>query len=552
MLNMKKKLWCMAVSILATCMLSSAELRVVDAFTDHMVLQAGKPVAVWGTAEPDQQVTVSFAGQKIMASADQNGRWTAHLSAMEYNKSPNVLTVKAGSESCSFSDVLVGEVWLCSGQSNMERSLEYAENSAKEIETANYPNIRLFTIWRKITDEPQTMLMTRKGGWQKCSPQTVDRFSAVGYFFGRKLYEELDIPIGLIQSAWSGTRIEAWIDWNVTKNDPIAGSLLPPWQEMINKTPDYHQNFAAYAKEFDECMRTSAVREKEWEARKKEANKNHERFTEPMPEEVPLLTHGNKHTPSVIYNAMIAPLAPYTLRGIIWYQGEANSSKPITYRAQLPLLIDSWRGLWNDPEMPFYVVQLANLGSLQSAPVEDPAGFADLRDAQLYVVRIVPHTALAVTLDIGDAGNIHPKNKQDVGLRLALPALNRIYAKTCEDSGPVFESLEKDSNSLWLTFSHADGLRAKNGGQIKGFAIRSENGKWAWADARISGNRIQLSASEIPNPADVRYGWAKNPIGNLVNSAELPAVPFRTDKQLSSQEKKDRESLDNYQQKKKQ
>lgn len=526
--------------------LGFAALRVANPFTDHMVLQAGKPVAVWGLSDPGQQVTVSFANQKVDATADESGFWKAFLTSLPYSKNPDALIIEAGDEKCTFSDVLVGEVWLCSGQSNMEFSLAHAENSAKEIETADYPDIRLFIVEHKLAGEPQTTLTARNGGWQKCSPQTAGGFSAAGYFFGRKLHEELDVPIGLIQSAWGGTRIEAWIDWSRMASDPVCGYLLPPWQELISKTSNYYQNFQMNVQEFDRAVRETAEAKKSWEARKRQAIQSRILFREPMPQDPPLLTPGNKHTPSAIYNAMIAPLAPYALRGAIWYQGESNSARSPAYRHQLPLLISNWRDLWKDPEMQVYIVQLPNYGPEQRDPLSADEGFAALREAQLYTVQTVSNTALAVTIDIGEADNVHPKNKQEAGRRLALPALNRLYGKPCEDSGPVYESMEKDGGSLWVNFSHAEGLQAKKGAVLQGFVLYSESTGWVWADARIVGSQVQLTASGMTNPTAARYNWDRNPVGNLVNSAGLPAGPFRTDSRMSGPEQKDNDMIDSY------
>lgn len=524
-----------------------SELKVANVFTDHMVLQGKKPVAVWGTADPQATVSVEFAGQKKTATAGDDGKWSLSLSAMEYNKEPGRMTVSAGSETVSFSDILVGEVWVCSGQSNMAFPLSRVMNADEEIQAADYSEIRLLFIKTELDCAPRENCVLQWDGWSHVSPETAERFSGVGYFFGRELYQELDIPIGLIKCAWGGTRVEAWTDWELMKNDPVAGMVLPPWEEMIAGVPDYYENYASYAEELDARLRNLSEAKKEWDERKKEAIRNRQRFKEPYPKAPPQLTPGSKHTPSAIYNAMLVPLAPYTLRGAIWYQGEGNSSKPIAYRSQLPLMIKNWRSLWNDPDMPFYIVQLANLGPEQTDPVEESAGFAYLRDAQLHTVRTVPNTALATAVDIGDAGDIHPKNKQEVGRRLALPALNRIYGEEREDSGPVFESLTQDGDALRLQFSHADGMRAKDGEKIKGFAIRSEDSEWVWADAEVvKDGVIQLSADGITRPTAARYGWARNPIGNLINEAGLPTIPFRSDDELSEQEFQEKVRIEEY------
>ncbi|QHI69847.1 sialate O-acetylesterase [Tichowtungia aerotolerans] len=541
---MKKRMGLLCLIIgSATCF---AELNIADVFSDHMVLQREKPVPVWGRADAGTLVTVEFAGQKKTAVTDSSNHWKVLLDPMAASSEPRVLQVSDSEFQVSLSDVLVGEVWLCSGQSNMGFPLSKAMNAEAEIRAADYPEIRLLKVEQRLDCVPRDYCEIWGGGWMHCSPEVAERFTAVGYFFGRELHKQLGIPIGLIQSAWGGSRIEAWTDWSRMKNDPVAGHLLPLWEDMIAGIPDYHQNFASYAEAFDARARELAKQKKDWEAAKREAIKNRKRFKEPMPKADPLLTPGNKHTPASIYNAMIVPLAPYALRGAIWYQGESNSSRPITYRAQLPLMIQNWRDLWGDQKMPFYVVQLANLGPQQQNPVESSAGFADLRDAQQFTVQNDPHMALATAVDIGESGDIHPKNKQEVGRRLALPALNRIYGKSYEDSGPVFESLKQDGNSLWLTFSHAGGMHAKGGDELKGFAIRSESGQWVWAKARIEGDRIELSADGVVAPVAARYSWARNPIGNLMNSAGLPAIPFRTDSQLSAQELQDQDRINEY------
>lgn len=527
-----------------------AELKVADVFSDHMVLQREKPVPVWGTADAGATVTIEFAGQKKTAVADSSNHWKLFLDPMPASSKPWRMTVSSTLnselETLNFADVLIGEVWLCSGQSNMGFPVSRALNAGEEVRAADYPEIRLLMVEQRLDCAPRDYCEIWGDAWVPCSPDVIERFTAVGYFFGRELYEELDIPIGLIESAWGGSRIEAWTDWGLTQNDPVARSILSPWKGMIDKTPDYFEDFAAYAKSFDERVRAVGAQKKEWEIRKKEAIKNRQRFKEPQPKADPLLTPGNKHTPASIYNAMIVPLAPYALRGAIWYQGESNAKAPITYRSQLPLLIQNWRDLWEDQDLAFYVVQLANLGPLQKNPVEASAGFADLRDAQRFVVQNDPHMALATAVDIGEAGDIHPKNKQEVGRRLALPALNRLYGKSCEDSGPVFETLEQNGGLLVLTFSHARGLQAKDGCALKGFAVRSEKGEWVWADSKIDGCRIELSAEGVAAPVAARYSWARNPIGNLVNSAGLPAIPFRSDAQHSATERVDLEKIHAY------
>lgn len=474
----------------ASGLVARAEVTLPALFGDSMVLQCEMAVPVWGWADPGEEISVAFAGQNKQVKADEEGRWQVKLDPIEANREGAALTVM-GKNTLTIDDVLVGEVWVCSGQSNMEWPLTRAQNANQEIAAADHPMIRLFNVPGHLT--AATPQEKGPGVWKVCSPKTAPGFSAVGYFFGRRIQAELDTPVGLIGSNWGGTRIEPWTS--------LDGFRAVPELKEIAEQVSATQASVAGAKQ-----------------------------------EVAV-----KHTdPSTIYNAMIHPLAPYAMRGAIWYQGESNGQEGMSYYHKKRALIAGWRKLFN-PDLAFYWVQLANFRE----PNDNPAGgdgWARIREAQRKALTI-PHTGMAVITDIGEAGDIHPRNKQDVGYRLAQWALHQTYGD--EDrtpSGPLYQSHSIDGSSIRLSFDHVGkGLMvgAKQGlepnvensdGQLGHFAIAGEDRQWHWADAVIDGDTVVVSCDKVPNPVAVRYGYTTNPAGaNLYNKDGLPASPFRTD-----------------------
>ena len=504
---------------LLSCTASAvADVSVPQFFSDNMVLQRGEAVPVWGKADPGEAVTVAFAGQSKKAEADKDGKWMVKLDAMDANAEGATLTV-SGKNKLEIENVLVGEVWICSGQSNMQWTVSRSMNPDEEAAAAKYPKIRMYLTDLKTAAERQD---DASGTWYECNPENAPNFSAVGYYFGRELHKQLDIPVGLIRTAWGGTRSEAWTSPEALAADPSAKELLAGWNEL-QKNYD-----SAKAKEQYEA----AV--KRWEdqvAKIKEFNKtakNKKRL--PRKPQLRSEPRVDRHHPSAIYNAMIAPFEGFGIRGAIWYQGESNRQRAAQYRDIFPTMIEDWRARWNK-EFPFYFVQLANFLEASTEPGV-PDSWAELQEAQFLTLKRLPHTGMAVANDIGAAKDIHPKNKQEVGRRLALWALANDYGKKdLVHSGPLYSGHEIQGSKVKISFDHVGkGLKSRDGGDLKRFEIAGEDKKWHWADAKIDGDSVIVSSADVTKPVAVRYAWAANPTGaNLVNSDDLPASLFRTD-----------------------
>jgi sialate O-acetylesterase len=515
--------------VLSACSATLAEVRPHAMFTDHMVLQRGTGTPVYGTADPGEQVTVTFGDRpgKTVA-ADDKGKWRVDLD-LEPVPSPVELTVAGPTNAVTFADVLVGDVWICSGQSNMELTVVDSNNAKTEIENATHPTIRLFYVKKKIAPEP---IDTVDGRWQVCSPQTVRDFSAVGYFFGRQLNQDLNVPIGLINSNWGGTPAEAWISQAALESEPLLARFveykatgMAQWPEAKVKWAEakkkYQADLAAWNKEFGPGSNNPATR----------PGAATPKPTPPQPPGVPIGPEA-PWLPAGLFNGMINPIIPYAIKGVIWYQGEANVGRGLEYRTLFPAMIKSWRDSWGRGDFPFYHVQLANFMAREPEPGE--SGWAELREAQSMTAANIPNGGQAVIIDIGDEKDIHPRNKQDVGRRLALVALAKTYGKDMEYSGPVFDSMTIDGNVARLKFTHAGGMTSKStDGKVKGFAIAGEDKTFVWADATIEGDTVLVSSPKVEKPIAVRYGWADNPEVSLYNSAGLPASPFRTDASTS-------------------
>ena len=625
---------------------SLANVTLPKIFTDSMVLQRDVKVPVWGWADKGEKVTATFAGKKYSAVPDAQGKWVVYLEPLAAG-GPYDMVIK-GKNQITLKNILMGEVWLCSGQSNMEMPLAgwgKINNYEKEIADANYPNIRLFTVPKKIGDKPVRDM--ENGKWQACSPSTIGEFSAAGYFFGRNLYRELNVPIGLINSSWGGTVAETWVsagavsvmeefktkvqtlgayDWNklreelgvkakqwdenVDKNDQgLVQHWSSPemddagWQKMIIPQlwenaglPDY-DGVVWFRYEFmlDDAEAKAGITlnlgmiddsdisyvndqivgstiNKYGEKRsykvepgilKKGKNVIAIRVIDTGggggiwgdPKDLCYVSSNGSHSlavawkynpgiktnsrpdanvgpnsfPTLLYNGMINPLLPLAIRGTIWYQGESNDSRAYQYRTLFPILINDWRNEFNNPQMPFLFVQLANY----KQPLQEPAesNWAELREAQLRTLSL-PNTGMAVIIDIGDAGDIHPKDKQDVGYRLSLPALKLAYGKNIVYSGPVYKSMSIEGNKIRVTFENfGSGLKTKDKyGYLKGFTIAGDDKKFVWAKAYIENNDVIVYSETVLNPVAVRYAWADNPDdANLCNKENLPASPFRTD-----------------------
>lgn len=501
-----------------------AELSVASVFGSSMVLQRDMAAPVWGKADPNQQVTVQIDGQTHEVQADRDGKWRTHLDPMAAG-GPFTMTVEAGDETLTLEDVLVGEVWVCSGQSNMEWPVQASLNAEQEIASANYPLMRLYTVEKKTAQEPQE---TCNGVWQVCTPETIPAFSAVAYYFGRPLHKELDIPIGLIHTSWGGTPAEAWTTQETIDADYPA--IVERWEHAIRVYPE-----------------ALAEYEKQMEERQKAVEKARAEGTPEPPFIWPPQGPESPGRPASLYNAMIHPIAPYAIRGAIWYQGESNAGRAYQYRRLFPAMIKDWRQAWGQGDFPFLFVQLANFTARSAEPKATDA-WAELREAQTMTLSL-PATGMAVTIDIGDANDIHPKNKQDVGMRLALIALAKTYGQNISYSGPMYSGMEVKGAEVVLHFDHTDGGLMAKDGPLAGFQVAGEDQQFVWADARIEGDTVVVSAEGVEAPASVRYAWQANPgmqvadivrdggsyawlvypACNLYNGAGLPASPFRTD-----------------------
>lgn len=665
-----------AISILFSCKVSGPPAQNISLpaiFGENMVLQRDVPITVWGKADSGGVVTVEIAGQKKSVLADENNRWQIKLRPMKAG-GPHTMKVY-GADTTIFQNVLVGEVWLCSGQSNMEFTVRNSKDAQREMNEANYPEIRMFTVQKEVSDKPKDDCV---GDWKVCTPENVGDFSAVGYFFSRYLHQQLQVPIGMIHTSWGGTPAEAWTSYETLAADSM---LLPIVKRYEDDVKNYPQRLAEYQEQlkqiqasrkllpiyhtdagnsgakkgwakldFDDGDWDSSAVPGFWENRQDmqidgavwyrkaveipvdwagkellltlgaiddfdvtyfngipigstgeetpqfwlhlrnyiipsnlvQAGKaviavrifdhyGQGGFGGPaaamkltpnnVPEAKPILLSGtwrlkienaldpskisgpgsnglpqeprgpgHSHSPAGLYNAMLYPLAPYAMKGAIWYQGETNAGRAYQYRTLLPAMIKDWRTLWGQGDFPFGIVQLANFQNASDQP--EQSDWAELREAQTLTALAVPNVGLAVTIDIGEAFDIHPKNKQDVGKRLALWALAKCYGFKVEYSGPMYQSMNIDGDKIILSFTHtANGLIAVGSDSVKGFGIAGDDYKFVKANAKIDGDRVIVWADEITKPVAVRYAWANNPICNLYNSEMLPAVPFRTDDQ---------------------
>src|SRR5215213_351751 len=621
-------------------------------FTDHMVLQRGVRFPVWGWATPGTRVTVEMRGKEDTAVADSRGKWTARLGPFGAG-GPFTLTVR-GAQAVTLNDVLVGDVWLASGQSNMEMGVTQVNNPEEEVSHADYPQMRLFQVPKVAATTPRATVNAR---WLVCNPKNIVEggwggFSAVAYFFGRRLHKELNVPVGLIHTSWGGTAAEGWISaeqlstmkefvpavndlektWadskmppenfdNVlaewwAKNDP-GSAASPAWSEPSfdasgwkkMRLPQYFEDGGLPGFDGVVWFRRTFELPAEWAGKdltlslgpvddvdttfvngfavgglsQWDAPRTYHvnaRLLKPgtntiavrvldggvgggiygKPESMkiepadgggaapvslagewsykasvalaeiktpPPRQGGNDFSvPEIRYNGMIAPLLPFAVKGAVWYQGETNVGRAPQYERVMAALIRDWRERFTGGDFPFLVVQLANYLERRDAPVDSE--WARLREAQLHVSQNVKNSGLAVTIDIGDAKDIHPKNKQDVGTRLALVALANVYGRKLEYSGPTYRGMKVEGERARLSFDHAEGgLVTKDGGRLTGFAVAGEDGRFHWADATIEGETVIVSSPEVKRPVAARYGWADNPDCNLYNRAGLPASPFR-------------------------
>lgn len=471
-----KKYALLTLLLLLSLGLVLADVRLPKLFGHHMVLQRDKPIKVWGWASPGEAVAVRLNEQEVKTTANANGEWELELKE-EKAGGPYTLTVMGNNE-LVLNDVLIGEVWVCSGQSNMEWALKNTNGAEEAIKASGNNQIRHIKIQREISDRPQDDLMS-EAEWKLSTPENSPSFTAVGYYFAKKLNEELGVPIGLINSSWGGTMVETWIS-----REAFEGSET--FRDRITAVP------------------------------------------RSLPDS--LISQNNPNSaPTLLYNSMIEPLIPYTIQGAIWYQGESNAGTAYEYRESFPLMINDWRRRWDQGDFPFYFVQLASFkaGGGTSA---SGSTWAELREAQSMTLSL-PNTGMAVTTDIGDSDDIHPRNKLDVGNRLAAIALHDTYKMKNPYSGPLYKKMKIDDDKIRIYFDHVEnGLQVNGGNELVGFEIAGEDQVFKPADAKIVGNYIEVSNSDVSEPLAVRYGWYDDNIDiNLFNSAGFPASPFRTD-----------------------
>lgn len=496
----------LACSMFTSPLSALADVTVSSLFGDNMVLQRDMQVPIWGRANPGEEISVEFDGQNKRAIADSNGSWMVKLDPL--NVGPERELKISGKNLIEIKNVIVGDVWLASGQSNMAFQLEKSEGGKEATASANDPLFRAFTVKVNSTLTPAPSV---DGKWNICSPESVRKWSAVAFYFGTHIRKDVNVPIGLIQSYLGGTPIEAWSPDSIMAGDPYYTALKEKWTKELEK--------------FEAGRHLTA------EERKVE-NEARREGTLPAPSDP------SRKRPTSLYNGMIHPLVPYAIKGVIWYQGEDNAWHAREYAELFPKMIRSWREAWNQGDFPFYFVQLPNWKKVSDKP--EKSLWAELREAQAKTLSVT-NTGMAVTIDVGMEKNIHPVRKEPVGKRLALIAEAKTYGKDVVHSGPSYERHEISADGkIKIFFKNAEGLEARSidsSGQtvspdfpVQGFAICGEDKKWVWAKAALDGQAVIVWSDEVKKPLHVRYAWADNPPTNLYNGAGLPAEPFRTDK----------------------
>ena len=497
--------WMLAILVWITVpALAPADVRLPAVIGDHMVLQQDKPLPVWGWADPGEEVTVTLGANNASTKADQQGAWRVTMAPIEASADPVEMTV-AGKNTIKLTDILVGEVWVGSGQSNMQWSVQASNDAEKEIAAAVHPEIRLFLVPLVPSGSPASDVDAR---WVVCTPETISSFSAVLYYFGRTLHSELKQPVGLIATSWGGTRIEPWI--------PPAGYASQP--ELKQDLADLENSKRGYS----ELLETRIDDLERWVRTARAAKAAGTPI--PTPPAIPNHPLNSNGAPTGLYNGMVHALVPLAIRGAIWYQGESNVGMGKKYHVLMKALIDGWRKVWDQDAFPFLFVQLAPYsygGNVTRLP--------EIWEAQAATLA-VPNTGMAVIHDIGNTRNIHPTNKQEVGRRLALWALARTYGQSdLEYSGPLFASMEVVNDDADITFKHGRGLRSSDRKPLTWFTIAGKDKKFYPAEATISGDRVIVRSSKVSQPVAVRFAWHQLAEPNLVNAAGLPASPFRTD-----------------------
>ncbi|MES2925074.1 MAG: sialate O-acetylesterase [Verrucomicrobiota bacterium] len=503
-----------------------AEVKPNPLFTDGAVLQRGQAVPIWGTARDGEKVSVAIADQTLTTTA-ANGTWRVDLKPLTAG-GPFTLTI-TGDNTVTVNNVMVGEVWVCSGQSNMEWTFNKASNAEEERPKAIYPKIRMFTVAKTVSIKP---LAEAKGSWVECSPESVGGFSAVGYFFARDLYQKLGIPVGMIHTSWGGTPAQAWTSIEGLGKDPelkgyldAANKSLEGYPAAVAAHPAKLEEFKAAKSAWEETVgkpyQESLKAWNEETVKAKEAG-------QPLPPKpapsspqpaAPKPPEGDSKTETTLFNGMVNPIIPYAIKGTIWYQGESNATQARLYRNLFPAMIADWRAKWSQGNFPFFFVQIA---PHNGQPPE-------IREAQFLTLGKSENTAMAVITDVGNAKDIHPIRKEPVGQRLALAARALAYGEKIEYSGPLYQSMAVKGDKIVLSFTHTRGGLVAKDGALKGFTIAGTDGKFVPARAEIEGSNIIVSAEGVAEPKAARYGWENVPDVNLYNQEGIPASPFRTD-----------------------
>lgn len=495
-----------------------AELALPSFFSDHMVLQRGRSAAIWGTATPNSEVAVTLNEQTATTRADEDGNWRVELKTGAANSKGATLTIKNNDDEVMIGDVLIGEVWLASGQSNMAFTMRGTVGYDDIIKQSDYPEIRMFNAATVTATQPQSDI---PGQWSVCTPENVPGYSAVAFFFARKLHQELGVPVGVIKSAWGGKPVE-------TFTSRAALNSMPETKTLVDAALNADRNYDAAKAEADYKKRLRRWENAIAEHRSKPASTRGRAPRKPSAPKRPLNTEGK---PGVLFDSMIHPFVGYSIQGAIWYQGEANAKTGhVPYNKTLPLMIQDWRARWDD-DFSFYFVQLANFRAPSTQP-GTPDPWALLQDRMRRVLDSTPKTGMAIINDVGAANDIHPKNKKDPGERLARWALAKDYGRDITYCGPLFHSSTVKDGAVEVTFDQAGaGLKSRDDKPLQRFEIAGKDRVWHWADAEIVGEQsVNVSSEEVPHPVAVRYAWASNPEGaNLVNSEGLPASVFRSD-----------------------
>jgi sialate O-acetylesterase len=514
---------CFAAAALALVSSQSlfAEVKLPAIIGDNMVLQRGVEVPLWGWADANEKVTAKLGDKSSDATAGPDGKWKLKLPAQEASDKPVEITVTgAAGKAITLKNILIGDVWVCSGQSNMEYGLGGADHGAEDTAAATNPMIRLFYL-EKATS-PAAPLEDCKGAWAVCSPQAAGRFSAVGYHFGRELQEKMKIPIGLINSNWGGTPAESWASMQSLEAEP---SLVPMAKSVAGQVEAAKQAQAKYeqkVKEYEQAVKDYP------EAVKKAKDDDKPEPNRPIAPKSPGGQGGNPNVASTLYNGMIAPIVNFPITGAVWYQGESNVGRGYEYRTLFPTMIKSWRTSWGNPDLRFYFVQIAPYNYNKNG---DGVPCAELWDAQSFTMKTLPHTGMAVINDVGNVADIHPRNKRDPGHRLALWALYDTYGqKDLVHSGPIYKEAKIEGDKVRVSFdSVGGGLVTRDGKELNWFTVAGEDQKFVPAKAEVDGQTIVVHADGVTKPVAVRFAYHEAAEPNLMNKEGLPASPFRTD-----------------------